>query len=490
MKKAQRQTLTAPIRRVRFVYVALFLSAWVAVIVVRLAWLQVVRHAEFVEKANQQQQRTFEVAPRRGVLYDRNMRELAMTVLVDSVYAVPSELGDNKASDAALLAKIVHLDTADRFTTEEQIQARLDGSRNFAWVARKLDPDTVERVSELNLKGIYLQKEFKRFYPNGDLAAQVLGYVGTDDNGLGGMESKFEPQLHGAPGHMLTAIDAKRHVLGSEERDPLPGQSLELTIDSNIQYMAERALDAQMAKVKALHGTVVVQDPRTGQILALAVSPRFNPNDSRHLDPDSLTNRAVSDVYEPGSTFKLVTYSAAIDAAGVEPTDIVDCQGGTITLFGRTIHDDKSDMGMGRVTVQRALEKSSDVAAVKMALKVGPEKFYSYMKACDWAGGGCHAGATGVNGLQHRQWRGVHAAAHSAAVRGRDKVQSGVAGRALPSGLSVAGRPARRSAPCDLGDDGREDARDDAGHCGGRHRPASAVEWLQLGRQDRYGAEV
>ena len=381
MKKAQRQTLTAPIRRVRFVYVALFLSAWVAVIAVRLVWLQVVRHAEFVEKADQQQQRTFEVAPRRGVLYDRNMRELAMTVLVDSVYAVPSELGDNKASDAALLAKIVHVDPADHFTTEDQIQARLDGSRNFAWVARKLDPDTAERVRELNLKGIYLQKEFKRFYPNGGLAAQVLGYVGTDDNGLGGMESKFEPELHGAPGHMLTAIDAKRHVLGSEERDPLPGQSLELTIDSNIQYMAERALDAQMAKVKALHGTVVVQDPRTGQILALAVAPRFNPNDSRHLDPDSLTNLAVSDVYEPGSTFKLVTYSAAIDAAGVEPTDIVDCQGGTITLYGRTIHDDKSDMGMGRVTVQRALEKSSDVAAVKMALKVGPEKFYSYMKA-------------------------------------------------------------------------------------------------------------
>jgi cell division protein FtsI (penicillin-binding protein 3) len=381
MKKAQRQTLTAPIRRVRFVYVALFLCLWVAAIVARLAWLQVVRHADFAEKANQQQQRTFEVAPRRGVLYDRNMRELAMTVLVDSVYAVPSEIGDNKASDAALLAAIVHSDPADRFTTEEQIRARLEASRNFAWVARKLDPETAGRVRELNLKGIYIQKEFKRFYPNGDLAAQVLGYVGTDDNGLGGMESKFEPQLHGAPGHMLTAIDARRHVLGSEERDPLPGQSLELTIDSNIQYMAERALDAQMAKVKALHGTVVVQDPRTGQILALAVSPRFNPNDSRHLDPGSLTNLAVSDVYEPGSTFKLVTYAAAIDAAGVEPTDIVDCQGGTITLFGRTIHDDKSDMGMGKVTVQRALEKSSDVAAVKMALKLGPQTFYSYMKA-------------------------------------------------------------------------------------------------------------
>ena len=381
MKKMARKTLTAPIRRVRFVWVALFFCAWTAAIGLRLVWLQVVRHAEFAERAQKQQQRTFEVAPRRGVLYDRNLREMAMTVQVDSIYAVPSELGENKASDAEILAKIVHVDPKDKFTSEGQIEGRLNGQRNFAWVARKVDADTASRVRDLNLKGIYFQKEFKRFYPNGQEAAQMLGYVGTDDEGLGGMELKFDEALHGEPGHVLTAIDAKRHVLGSEENDPEPGENLVLTIDSNIQYMAERALDAQMAKVKALHGTVVVQDPNTGQILALAVSPRFNPNDKKHMDADVLTNLAVSDVYEPGSTFKLVTYSAAVDAAGVQPTDIVDCQGGSINLYGRIIHDDKSDMGMGRVTVQRALEKSSDVAAVKLALKVGPQKFYDYMKA-------------------------------------------------------------------------------------------------------------
>jgi cell division protein FtsI (penicillin-binding protein 3) len=379
MNKTPRKTLTAPIRRVRFVWVAFFFCLWVGAVVFRLAWLQVGRHAEFAEKAQKQQQRTFEVAPRRGVLYDRNLHELAMTVLVDSVYAVPSELGDNRKSDAQLLAEIVHTDPADKFTSEPQIEARLDAQRNFAWIARKLDPDTAQRVRELNLKGIYFQKEFKRFYPNGDLLAHVLGYVGTDDAGLGGMERKFDDTLHGQPGHVLTAIDAKRHVLGSEERDPEPGQNLVLTIDSNIQYMAERALDAQVAKTKAEHGTVVVQDPHTGQILALAVSPRFNPNDSRHLNADSLTNLAVSDVYEPGSTFKLVTYSAAIDGAGVEPTDKVDCQGGAMTMFGRTLHDDKSDH-FGVVTVQQALEHSSDVGAAKMALKVGPNKFYEYMK--------------------------------------------------------------------------------------------------------------
>ncbi len=379
-KKSPRQTLTAPIRRMRFVWVALVFCLWGGAITVRLTWLQVVRHSEFVERAARQQQRTFEVAPRRGVLYDRNLRELAMTVLVDSVYAVPSELGDNKEEDAKLLASVVHTDSLDTFTTEPRILARLNASRNFAWVARKLDPETATRIKELNLKGVYLQKEFKRFYPNGDLGAQVLGYVGTDDEGLGGLERRFDEDMHGEPGHMLTAVDAKHHVMGSEEQQPMPGENLVLSIDSNIQYMAERALDAQMAKVKANHGTVVVEDPHTGQILALAVSPRFNPNDSRHLDAESLINLAVSDVYEPGSTFKLVSYSAAIDAAGVEPTDIVDCQGGAMTMYGRTLHDDKDDH-FGRVTVQYALEHSSDVGAAKMALKLGNQKFYDYIRA-------------------------------------------------------------------------------------------------------------
>jgi cell division protein FtsI (penicillin-binding protein 3) len=379
MDKAPRQTLTAPIRRIRFAYVALFFCAWTGAIAARLGWLQVVRHSDFVKRAALQQQRTFEVAPRRGMMYDRNLRELAVTVQADSVFAVPSELGDNRASAAEILAEIVHADPQDNFTSQQQILARFNASKNFAWVARRLDPSTAQRVRELNLKGVYFQKEFKRFYPNSDLAAQVLGYVGMDDSGLGGLEQKFDEEMHGEPGHMSTAVDAKRHVLGSEESQPMPGENLVLSIDANVQYMAERALDAQMDKVKALHGTVVVQDPHTGQILALAVSPRFNPNDSRHMDASVLTNLAVSDVYEPGSTFKLVAYSAALDAAGVQPDDIVDCQNGAMTMYGRTLHDDKSDH-FGRVTVQYALEHSSDVGAAKMALKVGNQKFYDYMR--------------------------------------------------------------------------------------------------------------
>jgi cell division protein FtsI (penicillin-binding protein 3) len=382
MNQTPRQKLTAPIRRVRFVYVALIFCSWAATIAVRLMWLQVVQHGEWVERAKEQQQRGFTVSPHRGVLYDRNMHPLAMTVSVESIYAVPSELGDNKADDAALLAKIVHADPLDGFTREKEIEARFNASKHFAWVARKVSPEIAARVQQLNLKGIFLQPEFKRFYPNGDLASHVLGYVGTDDNGLGGLEAKFDEELHGEPGHEYTAIDAKRHVLGSDESEPIPGENLQLTIDTTIQLMAQRALDAQMAKVKAAHGTIVVQDPYTGQILALAVSPRFNPNDALHVDPQDLTDLAVSDVYEPGSTFKLVTYAAAIDAAGVKSTDMVDTQGGAMTMFGRTLHDDAEDRAhhYGLMTVEKALEISSDVGAAKMALKIGPDTFYKYIK--------------------------------------------------------------------------------------------------------------
>src|SRR5665213_1832501 len=377
-RQPSRNTLTAPIRKMRFAWVAVFFAGWVAVIGGRLIWLQVVEHSEWMQRA-QRQQLTFDVAPQRGVLYDRNLRELAMTVSVDSIYAVPSELGDNRAAAAQMLAKVVHTDAGDNFTSRQQMLARFNDSRNFAWVARRVDAATAQRVRELNLKGVSFQKEFKRFYPDGDLAAQVLGYVGTDDNGLGGLEQQFDDEMHGEPGHMLTAVDAKRHVMGSVKSEPMPGEDLVLSIDANIQYMAERALDAQVAKMKALHGTVVVQDPHTGQILALAVSPRFNPNDARHIQAGSLQDLAVSDVYEPGSTFKLVTYATALDAAHVEPTDIVDCQNGAMTMYGRTLHDDKTDH-FGAVTVQYALEHSSDVGAAKMALKVGADTFYKYIR--------------------------------------------------------------------------------------------------------------
>ena len=366
-----------PLRAARFWLICLFFAAWAVCIAGRLFWLQVVRHREFVERAQKQQQRTFEIAPRRGVLYDRNLRELAMTVQADSIYAEPTEI-DDKRSAAQTLAAIMHTDPEDSLTNEAQIEQRLNTGRSFAWVARRVSSDVAAKVKALGMKGIYFQKEFQRVYPDNRIAAQVLGYVGADDSGLGGLEQKFESKLHGVPGRVYTAMDARRHWLGSTERDPEPGQSLVLTIDENIQFLAERALDNAMATTRADNGTIVIQDVHTGQILALAIRPTFNPNQARHTTAALLKNHAVSDVYEPGSVFKLVAYAAAIDQGLVKPDDMVDCQGGSITLFGRVIHDNQGEH-IGVVPVHRALEESSDVGAIKMALKVGQDKFSQYI---------------------------------------------------------------------------------------------------------------
>jgi cell division protein FtsI (penicillin-binding protein 3) len=368
-----------PLKRGRFWLICLFFLLWVCVIAGRLFWLQIVRYPEFVERAQKQQQRTFEVAPRRGVLYDRNMRELAMTVQVDSIYAVPTEI-DDKPAAAHTLATIVHTDPEDAQTSEQEILTRLNKGNSFAWIARRVTPEIAVKVKNLPMKGLYFQKEFQRFYPDNQIAAQVLGYVGVDDNGLGGLEQKFEPQMHGIPGRMYTAVDAHARRLGSTEREPEPGQNLQLTIDQDIQFMAERALDHVMERTQAANGTVVVQDVHTGQILALAIRPTFNPNEARRTTPALLRDHAVSDVYEPGSTFKLVTYSAALDQHAVKPDDLIDCQGGAMQLPGRVIHDDKADH-FGVITVHEALEHSSDVAAVKLVQKLGQDKFYEYIRS-------------------------------------------------------------------------------------------------------------
>ncbi|HTD55107.1 MAG TPA: penicillin-binding transpeptidase domain-containing protein, partial [Silvibacterium sp.] len=299
---------------------------------------------------------------------------------VDSVYAVPKEIGEARPQTAAALAKIVHTDSTDSFTSEQQILARLNASRNFAWIARKQDAAIIDKVKALNLKGVYIQKEFKRFYPDNQIAAQVLGYVGIDDNGLGGLEQNFDEDLHGTPGHMLTALDARRHVLGSAEREPLPGENLVLTIDENIQFMAEQALDRNMERTHAEYGTIVVQDPHTGQILALAVRPTFNPNDFRHATTGLLKDHAVSDVYEPGSTFKPVTYAAALEEKDITPDTPVDCGGGVLNVAGHTVHDAPGEH-FGVIPAWKALAVSSNVCAIRVGQRVGAEHLYKYIRA-------------------------------------------------------------------------------------------------------------
>src|SRR6185312_11683323 len=259
-----------------------------------------------------------------------------------------------------------------------ELLAKCEAAKTFCWLARKPDPEISARIRSLNLRGIYFQKESKRYYPKGDLAAQVLGYVGMDDKGLSGIEREYEDQLHGRPGQMLISVDARKKWFGSVEKQPEPGENIVLTLDEKIQHIAERELETAMDQNHALSGTVIVENPHTGEILALANRPTFNPNISSAMKPQNLKDHAVSDIYEPGSTFKLVTIAAALDQKLTTPNEIFDCQMGSIVIDGVRIHDSEPH---GLLPVSSILAESSDVGSIKIALRLGDQRFYQYIRA-------------------------------------------------------------------------------------------------------------
>ena len=344
---------------------------WVLAIILRLYDLQIIQYVQLLSRADRQQQRTVEIAPKRGIVYDRNMHPLAMSLAVNSVYAVPSNIPD-PSMEADLLAPILNLDAKD-------LEDRFKTYRSFCWVKRKITSQQSARISALNLKGIYFQKEMKRFYPAGDLAATVLGYVGMDDNGLGGLEYGLNKDIRGLPGKVLLSTDAKHHSFRSTEWQGEPGKNVVLTLDDDIQYIAEKVLAQTVAKYHAAGGTVIVQNPHTGEILAMANQPTFDPNHYQQYPPKDRINRAIGWIYEPGSTFKSVTISSVIDDGLAKPTDLIDCQMGAIRLGGRIIHDVRDILPYerkGPLTLAQVLMYSSDVGAVKMALRLGEERFY------------------------------------------------------------------------------------------------------------------
>ena len=343
---------------------------WCVAICGRLVYLQIFRYGSFVKQAEHQQQREIPLSAKRGVIYDRAGRELAMSVLVDSAFAVPTEVKD--------LPTAVTLIT--RITGEDRnvVLADCRNHKTFCWVARKADDETIERIKSLNLQGIHFQKEPKRFYPARDLAAQVVGTVGMEDSGQSGIEHEFDDELRGRAGKMFISVDARRQWFSDVEKQPEPGESLVLTIDKNIQYIAEKELDQAIHDTQAIAGTVIVENPHTGEILALANRPTFNPNLRKEITPNALTNRAVSYVYEPGSTFKLVTISAALEEKLTNPNEVFDCQMGSIVYNGMRIRDSRPH---GLLPVWGVLAESSDVGAIKIALRLGEDRFYKYIRA-------------------------------------------------------------------------------------------------------------
>src|SRR5215468_12194886 len=356
--------------RMRLYSLAGLLAFWVVAICLRLVYLQIFCYGDFEHRAQHQQQRTFDVSAKRGIIYDRQGRELAMSIQVDSAFAVPTEIPD--------LPNTISLITRITGDDARIVLADCRAHKTFCWVARKGSAETIDRIRSMNLQGIHFQKESKRFYPKRELAAQVLGYVGTDDDGLSGIERGYNDQLQGKPGTMLISVDARKKWFGRIEKEPEAGNNVVLTIDEKIQYIAERELEQAIKDTQAIAGTVIVEHPHTGEILALANRPTFNPNVKREIRNEALKNRAVSDIYEPGSTFKLVTISGALEEKLTNPQEMFDCQMGSIVINGMRIRDSKPH---GLLSVTDVLAESSDVGSIKIALRLGENRFYKYIRA-------------------------------------------------------------------------------------------------------------
>jgi cell division protein FtsI (penicillin-binding protein 3) len=358
----------------RLVVAAVGLFVWSAAIEARLVYLQIFRHADLVARAERQQLRTVAASGKRGEILDRQRHVLAYSVDADSIYAVPTEIADATQAAASLCGALGDCSAADRLALGERIRR----GRAFVYVRRQVTPDQARRVADLQLEGVGFMKENRRFYPNKELAAHVLGYVGLDNAGLAGVEATYDNLIKGHAGTVLIQTDAKRHAFSRIERPSTTGADLELTIDEYLQHIAERELQAGVEWAGAEGGAAVVMDPYTGEILALANYPR-SANVYRSFGDDNRRNRAIQDLYEPGSTFKIVTASAALEQKLLKPTDMVDTNPGVIRFGSRVVDEDKHH-NYGVLSFTDVIVRSSNVGAIKIGLRVGSERLGLYAR--------------------------------------------------------------------------------------------------------------
>jgi cell division protein FtsI (penicillin-binding protein 3) len=343
---------------------------WTAALTFRLGDLQLYRYSDYLARAQKQQERSFEVSPARGTIYDRNGHELAVSTAMDSLFADPADI-----HDPAMVARLVAPILGD---PAEEIEDKIREARTPVRLARKVSPEIVSRISAMNLRGVFFEPENRRVYPHHELAAHVVGYVDTDEKGQGGVEHSLDKLILGRPGRVLVMADGHRQYYDRRESAPDPGASVTLTIDETIQYIAEKELATSMQETHALSGSVLVQDPNTGELLAVANGPTYDPNSPGNYASSARQDRAVTDAYEPGSTFKTITMTAAIENGVTNPADLIDCQMGSIQVAGRTIHDWHP---FGVLSVRDVLADSSDVGSIKIALRLGATKFYQTIRA-------------------------------------------------------------------------------------------------------------
>jgi cell division protein FtsI (penicillin-binding protein 3) len=350
---------------------------WGVLIFFRLFSLQVVHHSDYLRMAHRQQEETVELDAPRGSIFDRSGRLLAGSVKRDSVYIDPLQVPDLQVA-SEILSGILKIDRASLYGNMRWYAAN---QRGFMWVAHTIEPEQYEQLQSLHLDWIRFAKESRRNYPRNMLAAHVIGAVDSEEIGQWGLEKSFESELRGLPGSVRMLTDAKGRGIDSKlEAEPRPGGDVTLTIDERIQLPAQESIARAVVDAHAESGSVVVMNPYTGDILAIASYPPFDPNEPpRGKNGEAARfNHAVSVPFEPGSVFKVITLSAALETTNLKPDSMINCGNGKLTMAGRTVHE--AHGGYGTIPMAMVLAKSSNIGAIQVGLKVGSNKLYEYVR--------------------------------------------------------------------------------------------------------------
>ena len=345
------------------------LLLWFAGLIGRAVYLQGLNNDFLQQKGESRYSRVIELPATRGMIVDRNNEPLAISTPVESVAASPADvtLTDEQA---ARLARLLGMQVGE-------VQRKLgDDKREFVYLKRQLPPELAARVVELNIPGLFLQREYRRYYPSGEVMAHLLGFTDVDDKGQEALELAFNDALTGKPGSRRVIKDRLGHIVEDVDsiRTPQNGARLQLSIDSKIQYLAYRELKKAVIDHRAKAGGIVVLDAQTGEILAMANMPSYNPNNRGRLDARRTRNRAVTDLFEPGSTLKPFTIATALEAGAVRPDTLINTAPGRLTIGHRTIHDAHTEAVL---TVAQVIQKSSNVGAAKIALGLEPEQMWT-----------------------------------------------------------------------------------------------------------------
>jgi cell division protein FtsI (penicillin-binding protein 3) len=360
------------IKTTRIAVVILGITLWSFLILVRLIQLQVFEHRSFVQIASQKQQVTKSILAPRGIIYDSHMDEMATSVPVSMVVADPHAIKDIPAAAQSLSAIL-------DMNPQELLSRMTDPARKYYMVVKhRIDPNAELKIKSLGIEGVYLAEESMRVFPNRELACHVLGFVNMNGDGTYGLEQQYDKDLKGKEGLFSFDVDARRRSFRVKvDKPPVQGRSLVLSIDKSIQYITDRELAAGVEKAQAKAGTAIVMESDTGRILALSNYPQFNCNTYNDYEMDLWRNRAISDVFEPGSTFKVVVATAALEAGLTRPAEMIDCQMGSITIGRHVFHDHKK---YGLLSFSQILEYSSNVGAAKLGLRLGEQRLYEALR--------------------------------------------------------------------------------------------------------------